>query len=63
MPKNKKRKYSKDEIRAYWIGVGIAERTFKDHNKILYSSNENIARSARKGFEASNYNDVGKKFR
>ena len=62
MQKNKKKKISKDEIRAYWIGVGISVANHKESNKLLDSSNSRIRRSVRKGYQADNHDDISKRF-
>lgn len=62
MPR-KKRKYSKDEIRAYWIGVGISSARTKESIKLLDSSKPKIRNSIRKGYQDDNINDVSKRFR
>ena len=59
----KKKRFSKDEIRAYWIGVGISSAVAKESNKLLDSSNPKIRSSIRKGYSDDNSRDVSRKFR
>ena len=59
----KKKYYSLNERRAYWIGVGICSAYMKEADKLLNSSNPKIQKSIRKGYHDDNYNDVSKKFR
>ena len=57
----KKRKYSKNEIRAYWIGVGLSAAR-SDSNKLLDSKNKKIQKSIRMGYSDDNSKDISRKF-
>lgn len=61
--KNYKNKRSKDEIRAYWIGVGISSAVHKEHIALLESKNEKIRKSIKKGYQDDNFKDVSKRFK
>ena len=57
------KRYSKDEIRAYWIGVGISSAVHKESNELLDSKNTKFRKSIRKGYQDDNRKDVSKKFK
>lgn len=59
----KKKIYSKNEIRAYWIGVGISSAYHREADKLLNSSNPKIQKAIRKGYQADNLKDISNRFR
>ena len=61
--KNYKNKRSKDEIRAYWIGVGISSTIHGESQSLLESKNLKIRSSIRKGYQDDNFKDISKKFK
>ena len=62
MKNKKKRKYSANEIRAYWIGVGLsASRT--DFSNLLDSKNPRIQKAIRKGYSDDNSKDISRRFK
>ena len=58
-----RKKFSKDEVRAYWIGVGISSAIHKESNHLLNSSNPKIKKAVRKGYQDDNSKDLTKKFK
>lgn len=59
-----KRRFTKAERQAYWIGVGIsAARSKEESMKLLDSKNPKIRKSIRKGYQADNADDISKRFR
>jgi hypothetical protein len=58
----KKKKYSLKERRAYWVGVGIASRSFNETDVILNNKDQKIASSALKGFSAVDKDDLNHKY-
>lgn len=54
-------KYSLQEKRAYWIGVGISAARHGDADVLLNSSNSDVRNSARSGYEADNRRDLSTK--
>ena len=63
MSNKRKTKYSFQEMKAYWIGVGISSAVHKEHESLLNSKNPKIRTSIRKGYQDDNYKDVSKKYR
>lgn len=63
MTKKRKKRYSKEQIRAYWIGVGISSAVHKEHIALLESKNEKIRKSIKKGYQDDNFKDVSKRFK
>lgn len=54
----KRKKYSLNERRAYWIGVGISAERHGDGDRIFSHPSEKVRKSASKGYEADNSRDV-----
>ena len=61
--KNYKNKRSKDEIRAYWIGVGISSAIHGEAQSLLESKNLKFRSSIRKGYQDDNFKDISKKYK
>ena len=62
MKNKKKRKYSANEIRAYWVGVGMsASRT--DFNALWDSKNPRIQKAIRYGYSDDNFRDISRRFK
>lgn len=58
----KKKKYSKDERWAYWVGVGMCMAIHNDMDKNMGSKNSKIKNSLIAGYNADNYKNIGKRF-
>lgn len=58
MSKKKSRRFSRNEIRSYWIGVGVSAERHGDADELLESRNAKIRNSARKGYEEDNRKDL-----
>lgn len=58
-----RRKFSKDEVRAYWIGVGISSVIHKESDYLLNSTNTKIKKAVRKGYQDDNSKDLTRKFK
>lgn len=58
---NKHSKRSLNEVRAYWIGVGIGAERHKDGNKCLDSKNTKLRNAVRSGYSDDNYKNISKK--
>lgn len=63
MAKRKSKRFSRKEIQAYWVGVGISAERHNESEKLLNSKNPRIRQSMYSGYNADNYKDVSKKFR
>ena len=62
MRKNKRKKYSAKEKRAYWIGVGISAERHGDGEKMLGHRNSKYKNSAINGYNADNHRDIVGRF-
>lgn len=56
--KRKSKKFSLNEIRAYWIGVGISTAVHGDADKCLDTPSKKLRSSVRRGYEADNHDGV-----
>ena len=59
--KNKRNKRSINQIRAYWIGVGISAAVHGESQALLESKNLKFRSSIRKGYQDDNFKDISKK--
>ena len=61
--KNKRNKRSINQIRAYWIGVGISAAVHGESQALLESKNLKFRSSIRKGYQDDNFKDISKKYK
>lgn len=59
--KSKQKKYSLNERRAYWVGVGVCAERHGDSEKYLKSADSKIAQSFYNGYEADNHKSLAEK--
>lgn len=52
------KKYSVNERRAYWVGVGICAERYGDGDRLLNHSDSLLRQSFRNGYEDDNHNNI-----
>lgn len=58
MKKKSKKRYSLNEVRAYWIGVGISAAVHGDADMCLETPHQKLRRSVQRGYNADNNDAV-----